>query len=210
MSRYHLGFEELDGTPTTGPSGKMVRSTICLALCEALGGSVTACLPAAISLELIHRTSLIFDDIQDHSSARTHRPTVVSAVGVDRAINVGLTLSCYARLAIHGLLDRGITPRQVLAVHQLLEASVLALCVGQDQDLSMGISAIAKGQSLGHPTGHLTGHLTGQFKGPSKGYPTLQDYQEMVRLKTGALLATGCKTGGIAQRSPVAFTWSTR
>lgn len=135
MSRYHLGFEALDGTPTTGPSGKMVRPAICLALCEALGGSLDDCLPAAAALELIHRTSLIFDDIQDHSLERNHQPTLAAAVGVERAINVGLTLSCYSRLVVNGLLAQGIDPRQVLSVHELLEEAVIGLCLGQEQDL---------------------------------------------------------------------------
>ena len=138
MSRYHLGFEALDGTPTASASGKMVRSAVCLALCEALGGRVNDCLPAAAAVELIHRTSLVFDDIQDRSFERNHQPTVAAAVGADRAINVGLTLSCYSRLAINELLSHGVAPRRVLVVHELLEKAVLGLCLGQDLDLSNG------------------------------------------------------------------------
>jgi len=45
------------------------------------------CVPAALAIELVHRTSLIFDDIQDHSPQRNHLPTVWTTWGVDQALN---------------------------------------------------------------------------------------------------------------------------
>jgi geranylgeranyl diphosphate synthase type I len=78
MRRYHLGLAEVDGTPILleTATGKMIRPVLCLAVCEALGGVVGDCLPAAVSLELVHRISLVFDDIQDNSHQRNHRDTV--------------------------------------------------------------------------------------------------------------------------------------
>jgi len=54
----------------------MLRPALCLAVGEALGGDARQCLSAALSLEITHRASLIFDDIQDRSFQRNHRPTV--------------------------------------------------------------------------------------------------------------------------------------
>ncbi len=118
MCRYHLGLEEVDGTQT-GPSGQDVRSAPCLAVCEALDGVVGDCLPAAVSLELAHRTSLVFDDIQDNSHQRNHRDTVWEVWGVNQALNAGLALFSYGRLALQGMTSR-VDPAVILLVDRLL------------------------------------------------------------------------------------------
>jgi geranylgeranyl diphosphate synthase type I len=168
MCRYHLGLADADGTPTRDGAGKMLRPALCLAMCEALGGDIHQCLPAALSLELTHRTSLVFDDIQDRSPQRNHRPTVWGVWGVDQAINGGLALSCYARLALHGMLERGVSPGTILEVHKLLERTVVDLCRGQYLDLDYRTER-----------------------------PSLEQYLEMVRLKTGVLLGAACEVGAI-------------
>ncbi len=100
-----LGLEEVDGTPSRAAAGKMVRPALCLAMCEALGGDEDACRPAALAVELAHRTSFVFGDIQDHSPQRYHRDTVWAVWGVEQALNTGLALSCYGRLAIQRMLE---------------------------------------------------------------------------------------------------------
>lgn len=168
MCRYHLGLAEANGAPTRDGAGKMLRPALCLAMCEALGGDIHRCLPAALSLELTHRSSLVFDDIQDRSPQRNHRPTIWGVWGVDQAINGGLALSCYARLALHGMVERGVSPGTVLQVHRLLEETVIDLCRGQYLDLDF-----------------------------RNRLPTLVEYLEMVRLKTGVLLGAACEVGAI-------------
>ena len=63
MLRYHMGWENLEGTPTRG-GGKALRPILCLAACEMSGGEWRDALPAAAALELIHNFSLVHDDIQ--------------------------------------------------------------------------------------------------------------------------------------------------
>ncbi|KKK72335.1 hypothetical protein LCGC14_2904890, partial [marine sediment metagenome] len=52
---YQMGLCDQDGNFHDLPKGKYMRPTLCLAMCAALGGDVKSCLPAAASLELIHR-----------------------------------------------------------------------------------------------------------------------------------------------------------
>ncbi len=173
MCRYHLGLADVDGTPAHAAVGKMLRPVLCLAICEALRGDVRQCLPAALSLEITHRASLVFDDIQDHSPQRNHRPTVWGVWGVDQAINAGLALTCYARLALHGMTNEGVSRGTILEVHRLLEETVLDLCRGQQQDVHYRTER-----------------------------PSLEQYLEMVRLKTGVLLGAACETGAIVAAVP--------
>jgi len=154
MCRYQVGLD-------ANGVGKMVRSALCLAVCDALGGRREKCVPAALAIELVHRTSLVFDDIQDHSPERNHRPTLWRVWGQGQALNGGLALSCFARLALHA----GDSSPEV---HRLLEWTVIDLCRGQYMDLRF--------QDL---------------------IPSLEEYLEMVRLKTGVLLGTACEVGAL-------------
>jgi len=98
MLRYHLGFE------ARGPAqGKALRPTLCLLVCEALGGAWRKALPAAASIELIHNFSLIHDDIQDQDELRRGRPTLWTQWGVPQAINAGDAMFCLATLTLREL-----------------------------------------------------------------------------------------------------------
>ncbi len=167
MCRYHLGLEEVDGDPSRAAAGKMLRPALCLAMCETLGGVVDDCLPAALSVEIAHRTSLVFDDIQDNSPQRYHRDTPWAVYGVDQTLNAGLSLSGYGRLAIQGMLGL-IDPSTILVVERELEHAVIDLRRGQYMDL------------------HFQGTL-----------PSLAQYPEMVRLKTGVLMGVACQVGAL-------------
>ena len=167
MARYHMGLAEVDGTPSRTAVGKMIRPTLCLAVCEALGGVVDDCLPAAVSLEIVHRTSLVFDDIQDNSRQRNHRDTVWEVCGVNQALNVGLALSAIGRLALQGMTGR-VDTALILLVERRLEEAVVDLCRGQYQDLDF-----------------------------LETLPTVAGYMEMIRLKTGVLVGASCQVGAL-------------
>ena len=177
MSRYHMGLADEGGALREDVAGKLLRPTLCLAVCEALGGDISGCLPAAISIEVIHRTSLVFDDIQDRSPRRNHRQAIWEMQGVDEAINVGLALSCYARLSLHGMLEHQPSPNTVLEVHRLLEQAALGMCRGQHIDLQFQ-QATSEG-----------------------AVPTLSEYLEMVRLKTCVLVGAACEVGALVAGS---------
>lgn len=168
MCRYHLGLADADGTPTQSAAGKMLRGALCLSVSEGLGGCASRALPAALAVELVHRTSLIFDDIQDRSKTRNHRVTVWGRWGADQAINAGLALSCYSRLALRGMSSDGLFEHYTSLAHGVLEHAVVDLCEGQHMDLDM-----------------------------ARREPAMDEYSVMVRLKTGALLGAACEIGAL-------------
>ena len=133
----------------------MLRPALYLALCVALGGDPCQRLYTAHSFEQLHRTSLVFDDIQDRSSQRNHRATICELRGVDQGINTGLSPCCFSRLSLHRMLDDGVPPSTVLEVYRLLEETVVDLGRGQYLDLDFRERILS-----------------------------LDEYREMVRLKT--------------------------
>ena len=56
MNCYHMGFCDHEGNLQDQTKGKYLRPFFCLATCAALGGNPEQALPAAASIELIHRT----------------------------------------------------------------------------------------------------------------------------------------------------------
>ncbi|MHB8620838.1 MAG: polyprenyl synthetase family protein, partial [Chloroflexota bacterium] len=162
MLRYHLGLD--DGAS----SGKQLRPTLCLLVCEALGGDWRTALPAAASIELIHNFSLIHDDIQDGDRERRHRPTVWAKWGVGQAINAGDAMCCLAMLALNRF-------RQT--AHERLMGDVLGL-------LSEATREIIEGQYL-----DLSYEALPQI--------TLDQYRDMIQRKTGALIRASAEVGAL-------------
>lgn len=173
MIRYHLGWTDEHGHSTEGSPGKLLRPTLCLLACEAVGGNWRLALPAAAALELTHNFTLIHDDIQDRSKERRHRPTIWKIWGIAQGINAGDGMWAISQLALHRLQQNGFPPEKTIAASRLLSETCLRLCEGQYLDISY--------QS--HPR------------------ITIKDYLEMIQKKTaqlfrcsltlGALLGTG-------------------
>ncbi len=76
--------------------GKALRPALCLAACEAFGGSTSAALPAAVAIELLHNAFLVHDDIVDGSESRRGRPTLPVEYGTGLALNAGDALAVLA------------------------------------------------------------------------------------------------------------------
>ena len=169
MLAYHMGFSDQYGNRQDSARGKYMRPLFCLAICVGLGGKPDMALPAAASLELAHRTSLIFDDIQDNGRERNNQSTVWAIWGVNQAINAGFALSAYAHLALHRMRQRGVPSIVILKVWRELENAVIGLCHGQFMDISF----------------------------MDKYELTVDDYLEMVRGKTGALFGAACEIGAM-------------
>ena len=82
--------------------GKGLRPALCLATCEAFGGSVEDALHVAAAIELLHAAFLIHDDIEDGSEKRRGRSAMHVEYGVPIALNAGDAL---ATLCLRPLLD---------------------------------------------------------------------------------------------------------
>jgi geranylgeranyl diphosphate synthase type II len=111
--------------------GKMMRPSICLATAQAFGASMELAVPAAASIELLHNSLLIHDDIEDESDERRGAPTLHRLHGMPLALNAGSALSL---MSLYPLLGAGSLPPSVTA--RVLEETMR---VGQES---------AEGQAL--------------------------------------------------------------
>ncbi|MHB8577038.1 MAG: polyprenyl synthetase family protein [Dehalococcoidia bacterium] len=181
MQRYHLGWQEADGSPAEAATGKLFRPAFLLLCCQAVGGDYERALPAAAAIELLHNFSLIHDDIEDESRLRHGRKTVWAEWGIANGINAGDSMFVMARLALHRLAARDYTPQTILNAFLMFDRACQRLCEGQDLDLGFESTA---GVSM-------------------------DEYLQMIAGKTGALIATsaamGALLGDAAPHTVVAF-----
>lgn len=93
--------------------GKMMRPSICLATAQAFGASMETALPSAASIELLHNSLLIHDDIEDESDERRGAPTLHRLHGMPLALNAGSALSLLSLYPLLGSssLPPGVTSR---------------------------------------------------------------------------------------------------
>lgn len=173
MLRYHLGWQEADGSPTD-KRGKGLRPALCLLTCEAAGGDPERAVPAAAGIELVHNFSLVHDDIQDRDEKRHHRPTVWSIWGEAQAINAGDALLALAHLSVLRSAERGVTAETALEAARLLDGRTLEMVEGQVMDL--------------------------EFEGGAE--VDLAGYLEMIERKTGALFDCSLRMGALVAGAP--------
>lgn len=133
LVRYPLGLSEADGRPGPGIGGKLLRPSLALFSCEALGGELEKALPLACALELIHNFSLVHDDIQDGDEFRRGRPTVWKVFGVGQAINSGDALLV---LALDTPLSTDLPDETKVMAQKALLSATLRMIEGQVLDLA--------------------------------------------------------------------------
>lgn len=73
LAGVHFGWWDPSGAPFAGSAGKAVRPALVLCVCEAVGGSRAAGVPAAVAVELVHNASLLHDDVIDGDRLRRGR-----------------------------------------------------------------------------------------------------------------------------------------
>ncbi|CAL9562764.1 (2E,6E)-farnesyl diphosphate synthase [Streptomyces sp. enrichment culture] len=168
VALYHFGWQNADGTPAAGGSGKALRPALVLAAASALGGSAarTAALRAAAAVELVHNFTLVHDDVMDRDTTRRHRPTVWTVFGDADAILVGDALQA---LALRLLADDPHPAAQAAAAR--LAQCVVELCAGQHADTAL------------------------ERRAPDE--VTLEETLAMAEAKTGALLGCACALGAL-------------
>ncbi|MDD1777674.1 MAG: polyprenyl synthetase family protein [Candidatus Helarchaeota archaeon] len=76
--------------------GKRIRPVLTLISCEAVGGSTASALPAAIAIELVHNSSLLWDDVIDADELRRGKLTVHKKWDKNVAILAGAMLTTKA------------------------------------------------------------------------------------------------------------------
>jgi geranylgeranyl diphosphate synthase, type II len=125
--------------------GKSLRPALCLAACEAFGGSVEDALPSAVALEALHNAFLVHDDIEDASELRRGQPTLHRTYGTALALNAGDGLALLALAALRDNIAR-LGPRMAERVMaefefmstQTVDGQALELGWRQDNRLDLG------------------------------------------------------------------------
>lgn len=115
--------------------GKRLRPILCLEACEWAGGSTQAALPAACAIEMIHKMTLVHDDLpaMDDAQTRNGRPALHRVHGEALAILAGDALLVHA----FGLLA---SIREVPA--ERVTGAIARLCQ------ALGTAGLAGGQAL--------------------------------------------------------------
>lgn len=155
-----------------GAQGKQIRPMLVLLGAAASGGAWRQALPAAAAVELLHNFSLIHDDIQDNSSTRRGRPTVWKRWGKAQAINAGDAMFSLAHQALLDL-ELTLTPEVTLRACRVFQETSLHLTRGQHLDLDF----------------------------EDRKEVTLDEYWQMVRGKTAALLGSAMSLGAICAQA---------
>jgi geranylgeranyl diphosphate synthase, type II len=115
--------------------GKMMRPSICLATAQAFGAELEAAVPAAVSIELLHNSLLIHDDIEDESDERRGAPTLHRLHGIPLALNAGSALSL---LSLYPLLGNGVRLRASTSARILEETMRVGKESAEGQALELG------------------------------------------------------------------------
>lgn len=154
--------------------GKRIRPVLLLATAESLGTDLEAVMPIAVAWELVHTYSLIHDDLpaMDDDDYRRGKPTNHKVYGEAMAILAGDALLTYA---FQFMLTQG--QRKGMAAEVLV-----SLCL----ELSRAAG----------PAGMVAGQVMDVF--PRQDLPlTLEELKEMHLKKTGCLIASAIRAGGI-------------
>jgi len=116
--------------------GKMLRSALCLAAAEALGGNWRDAVKVGVALEIFHTFSLIHDDIMDGDELRRGIPTVHKAYDTDRALLAGDTLLIY----VYQLISESDADK-FPALFKSFNDGAMEVCLGQGWDMQFEQSA---------------------------------------------------------------------
>ena len=154
--------------------GKRLRPVLTLLGAELFGGRPENIMPAAIAVEFIHTSSLIFDDLpsMDNAPQRRGKTSVHEKFGEGLAILVaiGFLNASYALVFVN---HAQLPERAMLAHAEIVECvGASGMIGGQSVDL-----ALAKGKSAGDDSNH--------------------NFESVRNLKTSALLRLALRIGAI-------------
>jgi geranylgeranyl pyrophosphate synthase len=153
---------------TMRTKGKMLRPFLTLLSCEAIGGRPRDVLKGAAAIEVAHMASLVHDDIIDDSDVRRGRPSVHKEYGKHEALLVGDFLIFNAYAGTLLLADSLPLDRVVGSLRNLTERAV----------------EIVRGQYL-------------EYAKRGRLDLSIDDYTEIVTLKTGKQFNGACQAGSI-------------
>jgi geranylgeranyl diphosphate synthase type II len=148
--------------------GKRLRPVLCIAACEASGGSIQDCIHAACALEMIHTYSLIHDDLpaMDNDDLRRGKPTC------------------------HKQFDEATA---ILAGDSLLTVAFEILSDFSYEDAGTGLALVRLMSKAAGASGMIEGQMRDIL---SEGEQiSLTEMEQLHKLKTGALITASVLAG---------------
>jgi len=128
-------IDEMYAYAITG--GRRSRPLLVLVACHAVGGNRMQAWPGAVAIELLHKASLIHDDLVDGDEYRRGRDSFHRRFGTENAVIAGDLLVGLAFKAMEPLSE--VFPSStVLQCYQLLTHIFQTLCIGELIDISSG------------------------------------------------------------------------
>ncbi len=159
--------------------GKRLRPVLVFFSGRLLGAKEKDLLYPSAGIEILHNSSLIVDDIIDHSLVRRGKPTVWSKFGKSMAECIGLSYSSSAYLAA----NRSSHPREISEVYSKALKTVID---GEIYDILF--------EQRGREDESYV--KKNRYK-----KVTLQSYYKMIGKKTAELLKACCEIGGICAQA---------
>lgn len=156
--------------------GKRIRPLLALLVCHVLGGKASKAIRLSLSIELLHTSSLILDDLpsMDNSSFRRGKPACHIKFGEDNAILLAFAL---LNEAYYLLLKEALKfPQDKYPVEKYLELFFE----------KVGFSGLITGQYLDLHSGKNIG---------------FEDLEKIHSLKTGSLFILSVKLGAMAAQA---------
>lgn len=152
--------------------GKRLRPFVLVKSYEACGGVGEKPYPAAAGVEVLHTFTLIHDDIIDRDETRRGVPTVHVLWGIPQAIVSGdMLFALVFKTLSRGLREVGVEDSVIVEVIGRFSETLVDICAGQTMDMVMA----------GKPTTAVT----------------VEEYMEMIRLKTAVLYMASAEIGGL-------------
>jgi len=166
-------YELIDYQATTG--GKKFRPALTIISSKLLGGKIKDVLYPASGLEILHNSTLIVDDIIDHSELRRNKPTVWFKFGQSIAECMGVD---YLAAAFEGANHS----KKPALVSEIFAETLKTVVNGEILDILFEQQGRQKEPYIVKNRYHKV---------------TKQKYYEMIGKKTASLAQSCCEVGGI-------------
>ena len=149
-------------------SGKRLRPLLLLTSSQMFGGQPMDLMPAAVAMEVLHNYTLVHDDIEDQGLTRHGRECLWRRYGLAQALNTGDFLSTMA----HDLF---------FEVQSAVDTTTFARAYSVFRQAALDV---IRGQYL-------------DMNYETKEFISVDNYLEMIRLKTACLITASIQIGAI-------------
>ena len=148
--------------------GKRLRPMLVLTSGQLFGREPLDLMPAAVAMEVLHNYTLIHDDIEDHGETRHGRECLWRRYGLAQALNVGDFLSTMAH-DIFCEVAEVVDPADFARAYYVFRQAAMDVIRGQYLDMHFETEQLV----------------------------SVDDYLEMIRLKTSRLISASIRIGAI-------------